>query len=109
LPVAFILADGAFIASAADQHQSRREEMAIAAYDVSFLKNVYVNENVDIDKSIDVRAFVFGNSAIANATADAIGYNSHSETLTKTTAVEHVGSSSVSESLSATNGSFFHW
>jgi hypothetical protein len=78
-------------------------------FDVSFTKYVNVNENVDIDKSIDVRAFVFGNSAIANATADAIGPNSHSETLTQTTAVQGLGSSSVSESVSATNGSHFFW
>ena len=78
-------------------------------FDVSFNKYVNVNENVDIDKSIDVRAYVSGNSAIANATADAIGPNSHSETLTQTTAVQGLGSSSVSESVSATNGSHFHW
>jgi hypothetical protein len=80
-----------------------------SALDVSFLKLVAVQELVDINKSIDVSAFVHGNSAIANATADAIGPNSHSETLTQTTAVQGVGSSSVSESLSATNGSYFHW
>ena len=68
-----------------------------------------VQENVDIDKSIDVSAYVHGNSAIANATADALGYNSHSETLTQTTSVQGVGSSSVSKSLSASTGSFFHW
>ena len=79
------------------------------ALDVSFLKLVAVQENVDIDKSINVSAYVHGNSAIANATADAIGYNSHSETLTQTTSVQGVGSSSVSESLSASTGSFFHW
>jgi hypothetical protein len=78
-------------------------------FDVSFLKYVNVNENVDIDKSIDVRAFVFGNSAMANATADAIGPNSHSETLTQTTAVQGIGSSSVSESVSATNGAHMIW
>ena len=77
--------------------------------DVSFLKAVNIQENVDIDKSIDVRAFVFGNSAIANATADALGPNSHSETLTQTTAVQGVGSSSVSESVSATNGAHMIW
>jgi len=79
--------------------------------DVSFLKAVNIQENVDIDKSIDVRAFVVGNSALANATADALGPNSTSETLTQTTAVQGVGSSSVSESLSATNGAhhMFHW
>jgi hypothetical protein len=78
-------------------------------FDVSFNKYVNVNENVDIDKSIDVRAYVHGNSAIANATADAIGYNSHSETLTQTTSVKNYGSSSVSESVSASTGSYFHW
>ena len=79
--------------------------------DVSFLKAVNIHENVDIDKSIDVRAFVVGNSAIANATADAMGPNSHSETLTQTLAAQGVGSSSVSESVSATNGAHFtyHW
>ena len=79
------------------------------ALDVSFLKYVNVSESVDIDKSINVSAYVHGNSAMANATADALGANSHSETLTQTTAVQGVGSSSVSESLSATNGSHFHW
>lgn len=79
------------------------------SYDVSFLKYVNVNEHVDIDKSFDVRAFVFGNSAMANSTADAVGYNTHTETLTQTLAVEHRGSSSVSESVSATNGAHWYW
>jgi hypothetical protein len=79
------------------------------AFDVSFLKYVNVHENVDVDKSFDIRAYVSGNSAMANATADAIGPNSHSETLTQTTAVQGVGSSSVSESVSATNGAHYHW
>jgi hypothetical protein len=79
------------------------------SYDVSFFKNVRVNEDVDIDKSFDIRAFVFGNSAMANATADAVGYNTHTETLTQTVAVEHRGSSSVSESVSATNGAHWYW
>ena len=61
------------------------------ALDVSFLKLVAVQENVDIDKSINVSAYVHGNSAIANATADALGYNFHSETLTQTTSVQGVG------------------
>ena len=78
-------------------------------YDISFLKNVYIRENVDIDKSIDVRAYVVGNSALANATATALGPNSTTETLTETTAVQGVGSSSASESLSATNGAHFIW
>ena len=73
-----------------------------------FSKFVNVNENVDIDKSIDARAHVFGNSAIANATADAFGPNSHSETLTQTLVFQGVGSSSASESVSATNGAWWH-
>ena len=64
------------------------------ALDVSFLKYVAVSENVDVDKSFDIRAYVSGNSAMANATADAMGPNSHSETLTQTTAVQGVGSRS---------------
>ena len=79
------------------------------ALDVSFLKYVGVSEHVDVDKSFDIRAYVSGNSAMANATADAMGVNSHSETLTQTTAVNGVGSSSVSESVSATNGAHFTW
>ena len=71
---------------------------------VDFSKLVSINETAHITKLIDVRAFVVGNSAIANATADALGANSTSETLTQTTAVQGVGSSSVSESVSATNG-----
>ena len=76
-------------------------------FDVSFLKNVAILEQALIEKEIDVRAFVEGNSAIANATADALGPNTHTETLTETTAVQFLGSSSVSESVSATN--WFHF
>jgi len=82
--------------------------MAIQAFDVSFLKYVNVDERVDVDKSFDIRAFVHGNSAMANATADALGPNTHTETLTQTTAVQGLGSSSVSESISATNGWHFY-
>ena len=51
-------------------------------------------------------SYVKGNSAISNATADAYGYNTHSETLTQTTSAQgdatHMGySGSVSESVSA--------
>jgi len=99
-----MVADGAPIAPAA---ASRTKETDMSRYDVSFVKYVNVNENVDVDKSFDIRAFVWGNSAMANATADAIGYNSHAETLTQTTTLQGYGSSSVSESVSATNG--FHY
>jgi hypothetical protein len=57
---------------------------------------------------------VKGNSAISNATADAYGYHTHSETLTQTWSSQgdatHVGySGSVSESVSASTGALFHW
>jgi hypothetical protein len=77
--------------------------------DVSFLKYVSIFDRAVIDKDIDVRAYVDGNSAIANATADALGPNTHTETLTETTAVQFRGSSSVSESVSATDYYHFHW
>ena len=76
-------------------------------FDVSFFKYVSIFDRAVINKDIDVRAYVDGNSAIANATADALGPHTHSETLTQTTAVQYVGSSSVSESVSATDG--YHW
>jgi hypothetical protein len=77
--------------------------------DVSFLKYVSIFDRAVIDKDIDVRAYVDGNSAIANATADALGPNTHTETLTETTAVQFRGSSSVSESVSATDYYHFSW
>jgi hypothetical protein len=88
---------------------TKESDMTTPSFDVSFLKNVNIREYVDIDKSIDVRAFVFGNSAMANSTADAYGSNSHTETLTQTTVLQGVGSSSVSESVSATNGAHIIW
>ena len=66
-----------------------------------------IQEQVHIDKQIDVHVFVQGNSALANvkAEADALGPNSHTETLalTTTTAVQGVGSasSSIAEFVSA--------
>jgi hypothetical protein len=84
--------------------------MAVPAPDVSFTKYVSIWENVHINKSIDVDAYVKGNSAMANATADALGPNSHTETTTQTTVLQGLGSSSVSESVSAATKDFhFHW
>ena len=84
--------------------------MAMQAPDVSFVKYVNIYDKVYIDKDINVDVYVKGNSAVSNATADALGYNSHTETLTQTTAVQGVGSSSVSESISlATKQYDFHW
>ena len=76
---------------------------------VTFTKTVAVLDTALVLKAFNINAFVLGNSAMANATADALGANSHSETLTQTTSVQGVGSSSVSESVSASTGSFFHW
>ena len=89
--------------------------MAMPNFDVSFTKWVDIRDTVKINKEIDVDVWVKGNSAISNATADAYGYNTHSETLTQTTSAQgdatHMGySGSVSESVSASTPRFeFHW
>jgi hypothetical protein len=81
--------------------------MALEAFAISFAKLVQIVEQVDIQKHIDATVFIAGNSALADAKAesDALGFNSHSETLalTTTTVVQGVGSSSssIAESLSA--------
>ena len=73
---------------------------------ISFAKLVDILERVDVDKDFNVDVFVEGNSAMANAKgeADALGPDSHTETLALTTtmAVQGVGSasSSIAESIS---------
>ena len=72
----------------------------LEAFAISFAKLVQIQEQVDIQKQIDVDVFVKGNSALANAKgeADALGPNSHTETLalTTTNTVQGVGSASSS-------------
>jgi hypothetical protein len=75
---------------------------------ISFDKMVNITETADITKTIDVNAWVKGNTAMANATADAVGHNTVTETLTQTTVVQGYGSHSDSESMSATSGNHFH-
>jgi hypothetical protein len=75
---------------------------------LDFTKLVDIYEKAQIDKSIDVQAYVHGNTGMANATADAFGPNTISETLTETHAFQGHGSSAASESLSATNGYEYH-
>lgn len=75
--------------------------------EINFFKFVDIIDFADVFKTIDVFAFVEGNSAMANATAAAFGPNSHTETLTQTLAEQFEASASASESLSATN--FFHF
>jgi hypothetical protein len=75
---------------------------------IDFSKLVNIVETANIQKDIDVNAFVKGNTAMANATADAMGHNTVTETLTQTTVVQGVGSHSDSESLSATSGHQFY-
>ena len=78
----------------------------LEAFAISFAKLVQIMERVDIHKTIDVDVWVQGNSALANAKgeADALGPDSHTETLalTTTTVVQGVGSSSssIAQSLS---------
>jgi hypothetical protein len=89
----------------------------LESFAISFLKLVNVMEQVKIDKDINVDVFVQGNSAIADAKgeADALGPNSHTETLalTTTAVAQGVGSSSssIAESVSAAtrDWSFHHW
>ena len=79
----------------------------LEAFAISFAKLVQIMEKVKIDKDFDIDVFVQGNSALADAKgeADALGHNSHTETLalTTTAVVEGVGSSSssIAESVSA--------
>jgi hypothetical protein len=81
--------------------------MALEAFAIQFTKLVAILEQVRIDKDINVDVFVKGNSALADAKgeSDALGPNSHTETLalTTTTAVQGVGSSSssIAESVAA--------
>jgi hypothetical protein len=70
---------------------------------IDFTKAVSIHDTASIDKSIDVQSFALFNSAIGNATADAMGAWTHTETLTQTLAVQGVGSMSASESLSQAN------
>jgi hypothetical protein len=78
----------------------------LESFAISFAKLVAIIEKVDVEKQFDVNVFVEGNSALADAKgeADALGPDSHTETLalTTTTAVQGVGSasSSIAESLS---------
>jgi hypothetical protein len=75
----------------------------MAASFLDFTKAVNIADTVDIDKSIFTESFALFNSALGNATADAMGAWTHTETLTQTLAVQGVGSSSASESVSQAN------
>jgi hypothetical protein len=77
------------------------------AINVSLTKTVNISEYVNIQKLIAAHAVVYGNSALANAGADATGSsNTVAQTLTTTSVVQGVGSAAYSESVSATNGSY---
>ena len=75
----------------------------MASSSTTFTKTVTQLEAVDISKAINVEAFALFNSALSNATADALGPWTHTETMTQTTAVQGVGSSSGAESVSVAN------
>ena len=75
----------------------------MATSSIDFTKAVSIQDTAAIDKSIDVFSFALFNSAIGNATADALGAWTHTETLTQTATVQGVGSMSASESLSQSN------
>jgi hypothetical protein len=75
----------------------------MAASRIDFTKAVSVFDTALIDKSLFTESFALFNSAIGNATADALGAWTHTETLTQTLAIQGVGSSSASESVSQAN------
>jgi len=75
---------------------------------VDFTKNVNINEMAFINKAVLVNTYIHGQVGLADATADAFGPNTVSQTLTETHAVYGFGTSAASESLSATNGFSYH-
>jgi len=81
---------------------------------LTFEKLVVIQEFVEIEKFIDARVHVDGNSSLGNAkgVADAIGDNTTTQTLAlvETAVVEGIGSSSSSfaQSVSATQGWHTH-
>jgi hypothetical protein len=81
----------------------------LEAFAVQFTKLVQILEQVRIDKDINVDVWVQGNSALADSKAEAFGPNSVAETLTLTQVVQGIGSHSISEAMSATTGSDWHW
>ena len=74
---------------------------------IEFHKFVDVFERVNIHKDIDVDAFVFFNTAMGSANAEALGGWTHTETLTELIAVQGVGSESGSELVSVAQPAFF--
>ena len=78
----------------------------LEAFAISFEKLIEILDLVKVDKDFNVDVFVEGNSAMANAKgeADALGPDSHTETLALTTTATVFGvgssSSSIAESLS---------
>ncbi len=79
----------------------------ISPPDFSFTKFVSIYENANISKAVNVNTYVSGNLGYANATADAYGPNTASETITESHAWQGYGSSAASESMSATNGAHY--
>ena len=81
--------------------------MALESFAVEFAKLVAIEEQVQVDKQIDIDVAVQGNSALADVKAEsaALGPNTHTETLalTTTSVVQGVGSSSssIAESVAA--------
>jgi hypothetical protein len=90
-------------ALAAGQH-AQEADMAFSS--IVFEKFVDVFEDVDITKDIDVDAFVFFNTAMGSANAEALGQWTHTETLTESITVQGLGSESASESVSVSQPAF---
>jgi hypothetical protein len=86
-----------------DTWNQHEQERYMATSSIDFTKAVTIAETADITKAIDTMSFALFNSALGNATADAVGAWTHTETLTQTAAVQGMGSMSASESLSQAN------
>jgi hypothetical protein len=71
----------------------------------------YVNfdEKFKLFKDIKVKVDIKGNTATAEADADALGKNTVTQSFTKTTVIQGYGSSSQSTSISSTVGASHHW
>ncbi|MBD2771421.1 hypothetical protein [Iningainema tapete] len=71
-------------------------------------QNLSFTEKVNVSKFVKSIAIVVGNTAFAEADADAVGFGTVAQGLTRTSTTGYSSSAS-STSLSASNGSYFYW
>ena len=80
------------------------------SYGVNFALTKNIFKNIDVNVDVLVKQFVNlkGNYAEADASAEAIGKNTLTETVTQAGVVENFGSYSFSESVAATNDFYYY-